>query len=209
MHVLGVVPAPGDDWILDPRVDVGALLLGAACLLDEVSDGPVLVVVGPGRPLAGSALSGATVAVDVAELPGDEVRVRAALTAAELVVVHDPRCPGVPPAFLRDLVARAVAGQAAVGVRPVVDTLKATVGGVVTATVDRESLRMVCSPLVVAGALLADVADLPGRLGDLGRLVTALREHGPLELVVAPEAARRAEDPSALALLALQRERPH
>lgn len=106
------------------------------------------------------------------------------------VVLHDPLCPMVPPEFIAECAARAYESKVVVvGVRPVTDTVKTVVDGVVTDTVDREGLRAVCSPVVLPAAVAAALPALPSVHFEV--LVPMLREHFPVALVPAPAEARR------------------
>lgn len=110
--------------------------------------------------------------------------------ADEPFVLHDPLCPMTPPAFIAECVARAVErGCVVVGVRPVTDTVKVVADGVVGATVDRDELVSVASPVVLPAAVVAALAGLPST--DFVELVAELRRRYPVELVEAPPSARR------------------
>lgn len=200
--VLGVVPTVGRGWIVHEVIAGSRLDVNAVAALEGLADPPVMVVTGPRQQWIREALAAHSPAVDLAESPGDDARVRGALVAAEVVIIHDPLCPLVPAGFIRELLARALAGVAVVGVRPVVDTVKATIDGAVSGTVDRDTLCIVSSPIVLPGARLAAVVDVGSALRDLSSLVQLLRAEGDVELVAAPSASRRIEDRSGLALLA-------
>jgi 2-C-methyl-D-erythritol 4-phosphate cytidylyltransferase len=113
------------------------------------------------------------------------------------LVWHDALCPATPPAFIAECVRRAVAGGVVVaGVLPVTDTVKTVVphadGAMVGATLDRERLRRVASPLVLPVEVVAGLddwppADLKQALGELRRVLAPL-------LLTAPESARRVHD---------------
>lgn len=119
------------------------------------------------------------------------------------LLLHDPLCPMTPPDFLRACADRAeVADVVVVGVRPVTDTVKeahpAPDGGEsLGASVDRDGLVAVCSPVVLPSTVVADLlggpdARLPAT--DFVALATALRERygaARVVLVDAPPAARR------------------
>ncbi|WP_418064002.1 hypothetical protein [Pimelobacter simplex] len=119
------------------------------------------------------------------------------------LLLHDPLCPMTPPDFLRACADRAeVADVVVVGVRPVTDTVKeahaAPDGGEsLGASVDRDGLVAVCSPVVLPTSVVADLLGGPdGRLPatDFVALVTALRDRygaARVVLVDAPPAARR------------------
>ncbi len=117
------------------------------------------------------------------------------------LVVHDPLCPGTPVEFLVDAVAAAASsGRVVVGVRPVTDTVKEVDGTVLGATVDREGLVAVASPVVLPASV---VAALPGppSLDDLADLVATLGADHDVVLLEAPSSARRVSDESDLRLL--------
>ncbi len=137
---------------------------------------------------------------DVVELPEGDSTLRSAAATADCIVIHDPLCPLVTSDFIRRVVA-AAAGAPAISVRPVIDTVKGTSSGVVTGTVDRETLRIVTSPVVLDPASFAAIPDLSVALRDLGALTHWLRERAGVTLVMAPSAGRRIEDDSALELM--------
>lgn len=121
------------------------------------------------------------------------------------LVLHDPLCPMTPVPFITEAVRRAVEGDAVVvAVHPVTDTVKSVEvgpdGPVVGATLDRESLWAVTSPVVLPVAVVAALADWPD-VDDFGALVSALRSRFPVTFVQAPPLARRVEDESAIRLL--------
>jgi 2-C-methyl-D-erythritol 4-phosphate cytidylyltransferase len=123
--------------------------------------------------------------------PWDDVR-----EAGAPLVWHDALCPMTPPDFLADCVRRAVdEGAVVVGVRPVTDTVKAIAddvdGPVVGATVDRDGLAAVASPIVLPATVVAACGDWPSV--DFVQAVSELRALGQVVLVEAPAAARRVE----------------
>ncbi|TIC88445.1 2-C-methyl-D-erythritol 4-phosphate cytidylyltransferase [Nocardioides sp. GY 10113] len=125
----------------------------------------------------------------------------------EPLVLHDPLCPMTPPEFLADCVRAALAtGEVVVGVRPVTDTVKEVVGGRIGATVDRESLVAVCSPLVLPPALLARLVGEGGLpAAGFAEQVAFLRERDyPVLLVDAPAGARRVTSVADVAVLEAQ-----
>ena len=110
--------------------------------------------------------------------------------AGEPLVLHDALCPMTPPAFIAACLARAVEDDCVVvGVRPVTDTVKEVAGGLVGATVDRDSVISLASPVVLPASVVAALDGLPSY--DAVGLVGALRHAFPVELVEAPPAARR------------------
>ncbi len=105
-------------------------------------------------------------------------------------VLHDTLCPMTPAGFIAACVERAVeTGTIVVGVRPVTDTVKSVTDGAVGATVDREGLRAVVSPIVLPAAVVAALDGVPTT--DFTDLVEWLRGAHPVELVDAPPEARR------------------
>ena len=76
-----------------------------------------------------------------------------------------------------------------VGVRPVTDTVKELDGDRLGATVDRDGLVAVCSPIVLPAKVVAALDGLPTR--DFVELVATLRSSYDVELEEAPAAARR------------------
>ena len=133
-------------------------------------------------------------AVDLT-VPWEELR-----EAGEPVVLHDSLCPMTPPEFLAHCVAAAVeADRVVVGVRPVTDTVKAVADGVVGATVDREQLVTVCSPVVLPASVAASLEALPTL--DFAELVADLERRGPVLRLEAPSAAHRVAGPDDVRLL--------
>lgn len=118
-----------------------------------------------------------------------------------MLVLHDPLCPATPVPFLRAAVA--VAGDrhaVVVGVRPVTDTVKEVDGDVVGATVDREDLVSVASPVVLPAGVVAELDGWPP-LADLAALVATFRQRFPVTFLDAPASARRILDESDLRML--------
>jgi 2-C-methyl-D-erythritol 4-phosphate cytidylyltransferase len=110
------------------------------------------------------------------------------------LVWHDALCPMTPPEFLRTCIARALADDVVVaGVLPVTDTVKEIVEGpegpVVGATLDRDQLVSVASPVVGPPSVLALLQGWPST--DLATALAALRRTGTVVLLEAPPAARR------------------
>jgi len=108
----------------------------------------------------------------------------------EPLVLHDSLCPMTPPEFIAACVVRALEHACVVvGVRPVTDTVKEVADGLVGATVDRDSLVSVASPVVLPPEVVSALEGLPS--ADPVALVADLRRRFPVELVEAPPAARR------------------
>lgn len=125
--------------------------------------------------------------------------------SGEPFCLHDSLCPATPASFIADCVRRAVATDAVVvGVRPVTDTVKVVDDGRVGATVDREGLQAVCSPVVLPPRVVRSLAAVPApdlAAADLADLVRRLGETYPVELREAPPEARRVLDADDVALL--------
>ncbi|WP_292674190.1 hypothetical protein [Nocardioides sp.] len=121
------------------------------------------------------------------------------VAAGDPLVLHDPLCPLTPPEFLAECVAAAAHGAVVVGVRPVTDTVKVVVGGYVGATVNREALLQVVSPVVLPAAVVAEFDELP--TSDLPALVAALAPHVQVVTREAPPSARRVDGNDDLRLL--------
>jgi 2-C-methyl-D-erythritol 4-phosphate cytidylyltransferase len=193
-RVLGIVPLLGRGLLVHASIGGTTLVELAARLMVQVAD-EVVVVVDPSDPAISSPAH-----TEQISMPDGGPELQRRMERVDQVVVHDPLCPLVSEQFVRRLVA-GDRDSVRVAVRPVVDTLKATADGVVAGTVDRERLRVVSSPVVGPGLLLAGLDDLPAALTDLTVLVAQLRKAGQTELVVAPSASRRIEDTSGLRLL--------
>jgi len=131
------------------------------------------------------ALGEAGVTVVDASVPWESVR-----EARESFVLHDPLCPMTPAAFVAQCVRSATAdGVVVVGVRPVTDTVKTVADGLVGATVDRNGLVAVCSPVVLPASVCAVLEGKPR--GSFAEIVTRVRQVAEVRLVEAPPEARR------------------
>ena len=120
--------------------------------------------------------------------------------SGEPFVLHDVLCPMTPAWFIAECLNTAVERDTVVvGVRPVTDTVKHVDDGLVGATVDRDSLVAVASPVVLPASVVAALDDLPST--DFAALVAALARRFPVELVEAPPAARRVASPEDVRLL--------
>lgn len=195
----------------------GAPLFVHACRsLAAAVEGPVIVAVPVGAEpsVAAELAANGVVGPDVLSLGASlgEVLARALQLPGAWsdptvsVVLHDPRCPLTPPAALAEAVttARARPGAVVVAARAMTDTVKELVDGVVRATVDRERLRVLASPLVLPGERLRRVAEVGALAGcaDVDALLQVVRTAGaPLVWVPAPVAARRVSDSSEVAVL--------
>lgn len=125
--------------------------------------------------------------------------------AGRPLVVHDPLCPLTPVAFLQAAVEEcARTGAVVVGVRPVTDTVKELTaspeGGRLGATVDRDALVVVTSPVVLPAPVVAALDELA--LDDLPLLVEALSRRFPVRHLPAPPLARRVTGTDDLVVLA-------
>lgn len=122
------------------------------------------------------------------------------------VLVHDPMCPLVPASYLREVLSRAEADPAAVlmATRPMTDTVKSLVDGAVQATVDRDLLRVLSSPMVAPVEVLCDLA-ASGRLGgcaDFTDVLDLVRETGTeVSWLLAPPMGRRVSSAASVAVL--------
>ncbi|WP_370290930.1 2-C-methyl-D-erythritol 4-phosphate cytidylyltransferase [Nocardioides sp.] len=159
----------------------------------------------PGESL-GAASAGAAGEAGI-ELVDATAPLAAVAERGEVLVVHDALCPMTPPAFLAACAARSADDDVVVvGVRAVTDTVKLLApargeadGPVLGATVDRDALVAVWSPVVVPPDVLADLAASAGDgptlpALDLAELTAALRARYGAERVVlvdAPPEARR------------------
>lgn len=121
------------------------------------------------------------------------------VAAGDPLVLHDSLCPLTPPEFLAECVAATDDGAVVVGVRPVTDTVKVVVNGYVGATLDRDALLQVASPVVLPPAVVAEFDELP--TSDLVALVAALAPHVTVVTRVGPPSARRVGGTDDLRLL--------
>ncbi len=128
------------------------------------------------------------------------------VAGGEPFVLHDSLCPMTPASFIADCVAQAVAGDVVVvGVRAVTDTVKQVEDGAVGATVDRDGVWAVCSPLVLPARVVAGLGDQgPASLStglDLAEMVEVLGGRESVETREAPPTARRVSSPEDVAAL--------
>jgi 2-C-methyl-D-erythritol 4-phosphate cytidylyltransferase len=194
-RVLGVVPLIGRGPLVHGSIGGSTLAEMATQLVARVTGAVVVVVDASEHAVAGAEPS------ERISLPEGGPGLLRLLETFDQVVVHDPLCPLVPEQFVRRLMA-GDRESVRVAVRPVIDTVKATVDGVVTGTVDRERLRVISSPVVAPGRLLAGIDDLAAALTDLTVLVAQLRVAGETELVVAPTVSHRIDDTPGLRFVA-------
>ena len=116
-------------------------------------------------------------------------------------VLHDSLCSATPPVFLARCVATCVARNAVVvGVRPVTDTVKVVHDGAVGATVDRDALVTVASPVVLPATVVAALDRPPST--DFPELVASLRRRYPVVFEEAPPEAGRVASVEDVELLA-------
>jgi 2-C-methyl-D-erythritol 4-phosphate cytidylyltransferase len=118
----------------------------------------------------------------------------AAVLEADLgLVVHDPLCPLTPAWFIEEAVEECErTGAVVVGVRPVTDTVKEYDGTTLGATVDREQLVCVTSPIVLPASVLSVLSALDGfDTDDLAALVGELSTRFPVRHLQAPTLGRR------------------
>jgi 2-C-methyl-D-erythritol 4-phosphate cytidylyltransferase len=118
----------------------------------------------------------------------------------QMLVIHDPLCPLTPAAFLEEAIAESVrTGAVVVGVRPVTDTVKEYDGERLGATIDRDELICVTSPVVLPAAVVAALDELP--TDDLAELVALLTQRFPVRHLPAPPLGRRVVDEADLEVL--------
>jgi 2-C-methyl-D-erythritol 4-phosphate cytidylyltransferase len=116
------------------------------------------------------------------------------------LVVHDPLCPLTPSGFLAEAVEESErTGAVVVGVRPVTDTVKEYDGATLGATLDRDDLVCVTSPVVLPAAVVAALEGLD--TDDLAALVADLSGRFPVRHLPAPPLGRRIVDEGDLQVL--------
>ncbi|WP_246081541.1 2-C-methyl-D-erythritol 4-phosphate cytidylyltransferase [Nocardioides litoris] len=180
-----------DDELDEPPDALGAVLT------DDRGSLPFLLVHGEALAAAAAwALGEAGVTLVDLTVSWESLR-----EAGEPLVLHDSLCPLTPPTFIAACVGQAVADDVVVvGTRPVTDTVKLVDDGYVGATVDRDGLRHVCSPVVLPARVVAALPALASN--DLAALVTALRAEGIAVVEVeAPETAARVSGPDDVRVL--------
>jgi 2-C-methyl-D-erythritol 4-phosphate cytidylyltransferase len=124
------------------------------------------------------------------ELFDYSVSFEAVQDADRALVVHDPLCPLTPVEFLQAAVEECErTGAVVVGVRPVTDTVKEYDGTTLGATLDREQLVCVTSPVVLPATVVAALDRLD--TDDLAALVARLSERFPVRHLPAPAVGRR------------------
>jgi 2-C-methyl-D-erythritol 4-phosphate cytidylyltransferase len=117
-----------------------------------------------------------------------------------MLVVHDPLCPLTPASFVAEAIEESeLSGAVVVGVRPVTDTVKEYAGDRLGATVDRDGLMCVTSPVVLPAAVVGALDDLD--TGDLAELVDRLSQRFPVRFLPAPPLGRRIVEESDLEVL--------
>jgi 2-C-methyl-D-erythritol 4-phosphate cytidylyltransferase len=186
-----------DDSVFEP-LDVGTAL----GVVVESGRGSLPFALLHGEPLvacAAWAMGEAGIRLVDATTPWETVQ-----EAGLPLVWHDALCPMTPPAFLAACVRRALADDVPVaGVLPVTDTVKevheGVDGRVVGATLDRDRLRRLVSPLVLTAGAVAGLHDWPPP--DFWAALALLRGRGPVTLVPAPASARRVATERDLVLL--------
>ncbi|MEO9324298.1 2-C-methyl-D-erythritol 4-phosphate cytidylyltransferase [Nocardioides sp. C4-1] len=170
-----------------------------AVLTDDRGSLPFLLVHGEALAAAAAwSLGEAGVTIVDASVSWDGVREAGA--DGEPFVLHDSLCPLTPPDFIAACLDRArETGAVVVGVRPVTDTLKVVADGLVGATVDRDAMTLVCSPVVLPAPVVAGLAEAPS--SDLTELVSALAVDHEVVRVEAPPSAGRVSGPDDVRLL--------
>jgi 2-C-methyl-D-erythritol 4-phosphate cytidylyltransferase len=118
----------------------------------------------------------------------------------QMLVIHDPLCPLTPAAFIEEAIEESVQTSAVVvGVRPVTDTVKEYDGERLGATVDRDELICVTSPVVLPATVVASLDALV--TDDLAELVAELSRRFPIRHLPAPPLGRRIVDEDDLDVL--------
>lgn len=203
-RTLGLVPLLGRNPLVQACLSGESLADRAVRAVSAVTDAVVVARDEGHRSQTPSAATGAGRQLDVVELPGDEGRLHEVLASYGRVLVHEPLCPFVPRWFLQQLSAPSQENHPVAGVRPAVDTVKASEGGFVQHTVPRDSVRLVTTPVSVDASDLSCLTDLTRALhDDLSSLVVELLRLRPdFELVVAPSSSRRVGDEDELFVVA-------
>ncbi len=127
--------------------------------------------------------------------------------AGEMLVIHDPLCPLTPVSFIEEAIEESrQTGAVVVGVRPVTDTVKEydpSAGSGpprrLGATLDRDELICVTSPVVLPAGVVAALDELV--LDDLAELVADLTGRFPVRHLQAPALGRRIVDQDDLDVL--------
>jgi len=120
--------------------------------------------------------------------------------AGQMLVIHDPLCPLTPVSFIEEAIEESVqTGAVVVGVRPVTDTIKEYDGERLGATLDRDELMCVTSPVVLPASVVAALDDLD--TNDLAELVAELTRRFPVRHLPAPPLGRRIVDEADLDVL--------
>lgn len=120
--------------------------------------------------------------------------------SGQMLVIHDPLCPLTPASFIEEAIAESTqTGAVVVGVRPVTDTIKEYDGKRLGATVDREELMCVTSPIVLPASVVAALDGLD--TDDLAQLVEDLTQRFPVRHLPAPPLGRRIVDEADLDVL--------
>jgi 2-C-methyl-D-erythritol 4-phosphate cytidylyltransferase len=120
--------------------------------------------------------------------------------SGQALVVHDPLCPLTPTGFIEEAVEECErTGAVVVGVRPVTDTVKEYDGTRLGATLDRQELVCVASPVVLPASVVAALDGLD--TSDLASLVADLSGRYPVRHLEAPPSARRILDEDDLEVL--------
>jgi 2-C-methyl-D-erythritol 4-phosphate cytidylyltransferase len=120
--------------------------------------------------------------------------------AGQMLVIHDPLCPLTPASFIEEAIAESArTGAVVVGVRPVTDTIKEYDGERLGATLDRDELMCVTSPVVLPATVVAALDELD--TDDLAELVAGLSQRFPVRHLPAPPLGRRILDEDDLEVL--------
>ena len=149
-----------------------------------------------------SLVAAASFALEAAGVTLLDPRADLAIVRDEAVplVLHDPLCPLTPVDFLAEAIGHAEThGSVVVGCRPVTDTVKVVADGRLGATVDRNELVEVTSPIVLPAAAVESLTSIP--TGDFAELVDDWRARWPVTMLTAPSQGRRIHDAEEIAVL--------
>jgi 2-C-methyl-D-erythritol 4-phosphate cytidylyltransferase len=202
-EVLGVVPLVERGPLVFARFRGRALFLSAVDALSAAGAEPIMVLVGPGDLSRAEHELAAYPAVELVEGPAEHTRVADAASASQVAVIHDPLCPLVSAPALRRMLRSREPATVTLCVLALVDSVKAVREGFVEESLDRDSLRVLSSPLIMPADLLREVPDLGATLSRPTALAEWLDGRSAVHLALAPLMSQRAEDLSSLAVLEL------
>jgi 2-C-methyl-D-erythritol 4-phosphate cytidylyltransferase len=201
--VLGVVPLVDRGPIVFARFRGRALFLSAVDALSAAGAEPIMVLVGPGDLSRAEHELAAYPAVELVECPAEHTRVVDVASASQMAVIHDPLCPLVSAPSLRRILRSWEPATVTLCGLPLVDSVKAVREGFVEESLDRDSLRVLSSPVIMPPDLLREVPDLGATLSRPTALTEWLDGRSAVHVALAPPMSQRAEDISSLAVVEL------